>query len=167
MKIPHPKTLAYICLIFTFLSCSSNDSEQLVENIDDSVSIQNIPSTSFELEILDLINLYRTSSNLESLAKLNIIKKPALDHTNYMIRNNQMSHDNFNTRATFLIENSNAISVAENVAYGYTNAEDLVQAWINSNGHKENIVGDYTHFDIIARQCDDGKWYFTNIFIKK
>lgn len=29
------------------------------------------------------------------------------------------------------------------------------------------MEGDYTHFQISAEQCEDGRWYFTNIFIQK
>jgi len=37
-------------------------------------------------------------------------------------------------------------AVAENVAYGYGDEEQCMQEWMNSPGHRENILGPYTHF---------------------
>ena len=67
----------------------------------------------------------------------------------------------------YLSKNANAIGVGENVAYGYSTAESVVNAWIKSEGHKKNIEGDFTHFEVTAEKSSDDKWYFTNIFIKK
>ena len=57
--------------------------------------------------------------------------------------------------------------MSENVAYGFSSAESLVNAWLNSASHRENIEGDFTDFDISAEKNNEGKWYFTNIFIKR
>jgi len=46
-----------------------------------------------------------------------------------MIKNEEISHKNFYRRATYLIENANAISVGENVAYGYSTAKGVVTGW--------------------------------------
>jgi uncharacterized protein YkwD len=90
-----------------------------------------------------------------------------LHYTNYMIEKDEVSHDFFYQRKEYLAENADAIKVGENVAYGYSSAEAVVDAWIKSNGHKENIEGDYTHFEVTAEKSDNGKWYYTNIFVKK
>ena len=55
----------------------------------------------------------------------------------------------------------------ENVAYVYSSAESVVNAWLNSAGHRNIIEGDYTDFDISAEQDENGKYYYTNIFIRK
>ena len=53
------------------------------------------------------------------------------------------------------------------MAYAYSSSESVVNAWLNSDGHRDVIEGDYTDFDVSAEKDADGKWYFTNIFIKK
>ena len=83
------------------------------------------------------------------------------------IDQDQISHDNFYTRRNSLINNAGAQNVGENVAYAYSSAQSVVNAWLNSPGHKDVIEGDYTDFDISAEQNNEGKWYFTNIFIKR
>jgi uncharacterized protein YkwD len=66
-----------------------------------------------------------------------------------------------------LEQNANAKMVSENVAYAYSTAQSVVNAWINSDSHRENIEGDFTDFEVSAEQNKEGKWYYTNIFIKR
>ena len=68
---------------------------------------------------------------------------------------------------TLYKDNAGALNVGENVAYAYSSAQSVVNAWLNSPSHRSNIEGDFTDFDISAEQNEDGKWYYTNIFIKR
>ena len=114
-----------------------------------------------------MINDYRISNGLNPLNNMDLIKSQAYNHTDYMVEQNSVSHDYFFQRKTFLVNNAGALKVNENVAYGFTSAQSVVNAWLNSEAHRENIVGDFTDFDISAEKNSQGKWYFTNIFIKK
>ncbi|MFN4199584.1 MAG: CAP domain-containing protein, partial [Flavobacterium sp.] len=38
--------------------------------------------------------------------------------------------------------------VSENIAYNFNTNNAALNAWINSEGHNENLLGDYTHFGI-------------------
>ncbi|MCH3882027.1 MULTISPECIES: CAP domain-containing protein [Tenacibaculum] len=154
-----------LCLIFFITSCSSSE-ESVVVAAEEPV-VEYIAPSSLENEILNRINDYRVSINLPVLNNFNIVKVPALTHTHYMIGEQEVSHDGFLTRANYLVENADVISAAENVASGYTTAEGVVDAWIASDGHRANIEGDYNYFDVIARKDSDGRWYYTNIFVKK
>ncbi|PHN98792.1 hypothetical protein CSC81_04570 [Tenacibaculum discolor] len=127
----------------------------------------NVSEKPIEADILDLINSYRVDNGFSSLNKLQTIKSQTSNHTNYMIEKDEVSHDFFYQRKEYLAENADAVKVGENVAYGYSTAEAVVNAWIKSNGHRENIEGDYTHFEITAEKSANGKWYYTNIFVKK
>ena len=127
----------------------------------------NVSEKPIEADILDLINSYRVDNGFSSLNKLQTIKSQTSNHTNYMIEKDEVSHDFFYQRKEYLAENADAVKVGENVAYGYSTAEAVVNAWIKSNGHRENIEGDYTHFEVTAEKSANGKWYYTNIFVKK
>ena len=98
---------------------------------------------------------------------MSIVKSVAYSHTDYMVDNDVVSHDNFFTRSNYLKSNIGAKKVSENVAYGFSTAQGVVDAWIRSESHKANLEGDYTNFDISAERNEDGRWYYTNIFIKK
>jgi uncharacterized protein YkwD len=157
--------LAFVCLL-GFTSCST---EELPEDTVTSIDLNNPPNVKIiELEVLDLINQHRTEMGLSPLVDHNtVVKAVAFTHTDYMIDKNTISHDNFYQRKEILEQNAEAIEVSENVAYGFSSPESLVNAWINSPSHRETLEGDFTEFDISAEQNENGKWYYTNIFIKR
>ncbi|WBX74742.1 CAP domain-containing protein [Tenacibaculum pacificus] len=158
-----PLRLLVVLCALILTSCSSNNDIELIEL--ESYSKLNVKT--IETEILSQINDYRINNGFSPLEKSDTIKLQSKKHTDYMIEKDIVSHDFFNTRKEYLNKNINAISVAENVAYGYSSAKSVVNAWIISNGHRNNIEGDFTHFDINAEKNLKGKWYFTNIFVKK
>jgi uncharacterized protein YkwD len=162
-----PRTLLPIMALIAFLtfSCST---ENFPEDDINTITLQDAPAPKvIELEILERINTHRISVGLNPLNNLNIIKSVAYSHTDYMVTVNAVNHDNFFQRKESLIQHVSAKKVSENVAYAYSSAEAVVNAWINSDGHRSNIEGDYTDFDISAEKDDNGKWYYTNIFIKR
>ena len=160
-----PLRLLLVLCALVLTSCSSNSEIELAGNTSEPTTV--ITEKSIEAEILVLINNYRVANGFSILNKLQTIKSQANTHTNYMIDQNKISHDFFYQRKEYLTQNANAVGVGENVAYGYSSAESVVNAWIKSEGHKKNIEGNFTHFEISAEKDADGKWYFTNIFIKK
>ncbi|MDU8887245.1 CAP domain-containing protein [Yeosuana sp. MJ-SS3] len=155
-----------VLLAFLTYSCSTDNVDENVEKLASKDLIVPAPKT-IEIEILELINDHRLSVGLNPLKNMDIIKSQAYNHTDYMIEQNQVSHDNFYERKSFLTANTGAKAVSENVAYGFTSAQSVVNAWLNSEGHKQNIEGNFSDFDISAEKNADGKWYYTNIFIKK
>jgi len=152
-----------LALFLTFATSCSTDSV-------DDLQLEDIiipEAKTIELEIMDLINNYRVKQGLTKLSNHDLVKSQAFSHSDYMVETENVSHANFYTRKFFLVNNAGANVVTENVAYGFTSAQSVVNAWINSDAHRSNIKGDYTNFDVSAEQNDEGKWYFTNIFIKK
>ena len=155
-------------MVFVALLSFSCSPEELPEETISSSSLPTPPAAKLiEIEILELINEHRINAGLTPLNDHNTIKAVAFTHTDYMVESNNVGHDNFFQRKNSLIENADATKVSENVAYAYNSAQSVVNAWIASDGHRETIEGDFTDFDISAEQNEDGKWYFTNIFIKR
>ncbi|MGS2726356.1 CAP domain-containing protein [Psychroserpens sp. BH13MA-6] len=155
--------LAFVALLS--FSCST---ENYPDETIDSASLPFPPEAkTIEIEILELINAHRINEGLQPLNSHNTIKAVAFTHTDYMVEVNNVSHDNFFQRKNSLMSNADATRVSENVAYAFSSAQSVVNAWLNSDGHRENIEGDFTDFDISAEQNSEGKWYFTNIFIKR
>ncbi|MEZ4874441.1 MAG: CAP domain-containing protein [Flavobacteriaceae bacterium] len=60
-----------------------------------------------------------------------------------------------------------AESVGENVAFGYSDAQKLVQAWINSPSHRSVLEGNYTHTGFGVMQNTSGKYFFTELFYRR
>jgi uncharacterized protein YkwD len=165
MKVTKLLPFMAVVALLSFTSCSTdNSAEDKVNSIEVPVAPQ---AKQIEIEIMELINAYRINEGLNTLNEHNTVKAVAYTHTDYMIEVDNVSHDNFFQRKQSLQANAEANVVSENVAYGFSSAESVVNAWINSPSHKDNIEGDYTDFDVSAEQNNEGKWYFTNIFIKR
>lgn len=155
--------LLVLSLFLTFSTSCTKDSEDVLKLEDIT-----IPETkTIEIEIMELINAYRIDKGLNALDHNDLVKSQAFSHSNFMAEAGNISHANFYTRKSFLVNNAGANIVTENVAYGFTSAESVVNAWINSDGHRVNMEGDYTNFDVSAEKNNQGNWYFTNIFMKK
>ena len=154
-----------LAILFTMVSCSSDSSEATAED-KQVVTTYNYNET--ESKLITLINDYRQSKGLNPLTVINHISYKSEEHNFYMIDNNVVNHDYFQQRSDNLVRVLGAEKVGENIAYNYQTAESAMSAWLNSPSHKANIEGDYTHLGIsVTINPDNGKKYYTNMFIKK
>jgi uncharacterized protein YkwD len=142
-------------------------------NIVYSVSAQAIEKTpnhglSIEEAILIDVNIYRKKHHLTPLTMNAQISKQAHIHSQNMAQHKlPFGHTNFLNRIKVLrkeIKNSGA--GAENVAFNYKDAHDVVKNWLLSPGHKKNIVGNYNLTGIGVARNAQGKIYFTQMFLK-
>jgi len=161
----HMKNFIYI--LFLLLVLTRCDTIDLVEDENLPVATPVDFYSTMEMEILQEINLYRNNKGLPSFEMNKIIYNEALKHTEYMIEKGIISHDNFTDRASRLMKNPGGSSAAENVAYGYIDAKAVVSGWINSDGHRNNIEGNYNLTGIAAVSDKNGSYYFTQIFLYK
>ncbi|SDB41849.1 Cysteine-rich secretory protein family protein [Flavobacteriaceae bacterium MAR_2010_188] len=146
-------------------SCST---EEIPQDDFEQLALPQAPATKqIEIEILEMINAYRIENGLNPMRQNTVVKSVAFTHTDYMVTTNDVSHENFFERRDMLMEHEKAESVSENVGYGYSSARAVVDAWIASPGHQAQLVGDYTEFDISAEKNTEGRWFFTNMFIKR
>ncbi len=164
MKLLSKLPLLALIALLSF-SCTTDSIDDKAEELTQSLVV---PETKpIEKQILELINNHRLTKGLNPLGDLPVVKSVAYSHTDYMLDKDEVSHDNFYTRSNYLKSNVAAKRVSENVAYGYSSAESVVKAWLKSDGHKANIEGDFTNFDVSAEKNKNGRWFYTNIFIKK
>jgi uncharacterized protein YkwD len=166
MKAKLLRVLLLAAIVFTMNSCSSSDSENQDVKASE-LKVVNYDYNASELQTLELINSYRVSVGLKALAKINHISYKSEEHDNYMITNKKVSHDGFVERSENIMNVLGAKKVGENIAYNFKTPQGAVDAWLNSPGHKENIVGDFTHVGISIREdAATGRKYYTNIFAK-
>ncbi|KAK9719532.1 hypothetical protein K7432_004739 [Basidiobolus ranarum] len=93
-------------------------------------------------KMLALVNQQRQQNGGEPL-KLDInLVQAAQKHTDYQARVGQMTHDEpgrpLSTRVTETGFKWSAIG--ENVAMGYTSIDLVMEGWMNSAGHRQNIL---------------------------
>lgn len=166
MKIKLLRALLLVAVICTMNSCSSEASEAATVDAS-SQKVVNYSYNAIEIETMDLINAYRVSIGLNPLEKINHMSYKSEEHDNYMIANNVVNHNDFVARSENIMKTLGAKTVSENIAYNYSTPQAVLNAWLASPGHKENIEGNFTHFGIAIKENPaTGKKYYTNIFAK-
>ena len=165
MKAKMFRALLPLAIVFTMMSCSSDSTADVTA---DNTVIESYNYNETETKLVTLINDYRVSQGLNPLQVVNHISFKSEEHNEYMIDNNVVNHDYFEQRSNNIIHVLGAERVGENIAYNYGTAEAAMNAWLNSPGHKANIVGDYTHIGIsVSVDPATGRKYYTNMFMKK
>jgi uncharacterized protein YkwD len=160
--------LSFFAAVLCFIvSCTAEDTATSQETSETLPIVLNYDYSPVELETMTLINNYRVSIGLNALEKINHVSYKSEEHDNYMIANNVVNHDDFDARSENIMKVLHAKNVSENIAYNYNSAKGAFDAWLKSEGHKQNIEGDFTHFGISIRENPaNGKKYYTNIFVK-
>ena len=126
--------------------------------------------TSDEKEVFNSINQQRTNNGLTALKIDNELQRVAKIKAEDMVQNNYFSHNSPTYGSPFEMLNSFKISyksAAENIA-GNSNNSGAVNAWMNSSGHKANILnGNYTYTGVgVVSSSKYGK-IFVQMFMSK
>src|SRR5690606_674229 len=156
-----------VLLAIFLVSCSKDTMDSQVDENATGIETEVGALTPIEIEILELLNAHRISEGLNVLNEMDIIRAQAYMHTEYMIEKNRLSHDNFVEREYYLTEHASAHRVSEIVAFGFDTAEEVVSSWLNSDGHRSTIEGNFSHFNVSAEKNEQGLYFFTCIFIRK
>lgn len=119
-------------------------------------------------DILVNINQYRMRYGLPKLVLNPILSKQARLHSADMaVHRIGFGHDGFEGRIAYAHEKiPTSQAGAENVAFNYKTAKIVVDGWMNSPGHRRNILGHYNLTGIGIVRDQAGKPYFTQMFLK-
>ncbi|MBC5864080.1 CAP domain-containing protein [Flavobacterium turcicum] len=154
-------------VILTMNSCASDGSEAETQPTASLEKVVSYEYNTIEIETMDLINKYRVSKGLNPLQRINHMSFKSEEHDNYMIANNVVNHNDFVARSENIMKTLGAKKVSENIAYNFNTPEAVLNAWLASPSHKENIEGNFTHFGLAIKENPaNGKKYYTNIFAK-
>lgn len=134
---------------------------------------QTTPATSGEMteiekKVVELTNQERRKQGLADLKIDTELSRVAKTKSKDMQEKNYFSHTSPTYGSPFDMMRDFGISynaAAENIAQGQRTAEEVVQAWMNSSGHRANILnGNYTHIGV---GHDPNGNYWTQMFISK
>lgn len=107
----------------------------------------------WEKRVLKLTNKQRKKHDCRTLKMKKPLRKAARKHSKRMAAAGNLSHQlpgepglgNRVTAAGY----RNWRGVAENIAYGYPTPKSMVKAWMDSPGHRQNILNcDYRHLGV-------------------
>lgn len=131
----------------------------------------NIPTqeqANVEQEVVRLVNVERAKAGLPALKSDWELARVAEHKSMDMRDKNYFSHTSPTYGSPFDMMKSYGIkykAAGENIAKGQKSAAEVVKAWMNSAGHKANILSkDFTHIGV--GYVADGH-YWTQMFIKK
>ena len=124
--------------------------------------------SSIEQQVLTLTNQERAKGGLKPLATDAAVMNTARAKSADMSKNNYFSHTSPTLGSPFDQMKAKGIqykAAAENIAMGQKTAAEVVKGWMESPGHRANIMnGNYTHIGI---GYDANGNYWTQQFIQK
>jgi uncharacterized protein YkwD len=125
-------------------------------------------------QIVSLTNNYRQQNGLSPVALNNQLSNAAQAHTENMAFQDFVSHTGADGSSVAQRVTATSYSwsiVAENIAAGHQTAADVVQGWINSDGHRANLLNpNVTEVGIgyyfLANDTGNENWnyYWTQVF---
>lgn len=134
----------------------------------------NIPSIddikSLENEVIRITNIERTKRGLIPLKANWQLSRVARYKSQDMVNKNYFSHQSptygspFNMMENFGLKFSSA---GENIAFGQRSPQEVVNSWMNSPGHRANILSSsYTEIGVGVAKKSNGTFYWTQMFIR-
>ena len=147
MKLRLLTVLFFVIFVFiesisfaTFQTSTIKETEKK-EQIQKMIT-QEVEMTQEEQETLDLINKYRKQNGLGELKPLARLQQTAKLKAEDLVKNEYFSHNSETLGNPFeMLKSNNVIYdiAGENLA-GNTEPKEAVEAWINSETHKQNIL---------------------------
>jgi uncharacterized protein YkwD len=137
---------------------------------DYSLMLEEFEFSHEELELHAGINAYRRVMDLPPLKLLEEVGFVSRIHSEEMASGDVgIGHDGFKDRFDMLTELLPAEGMAENIAWSYSKDDPVQSAlsdWISSEGHLDNIEGDFDCTGVGIASNVDGLDYFTQIFLR-
>ncbi len=129
--------IAITLLAFTLAACGS-------------LSITGTPETATSL------NGFRAAHGLSQLRTDGALAALASEHSADMARREALDHDGFMTRR------GPRGARAENVAWGCKEPACVIQQWVNSSGHRKNmLIPSLTRYGLASATSPSGRTYWT------
>ena len=133
--------------------------------------VLNIPATDdavrqYEKEVIRLVNEIRTANGLHELSENWELSRVARYKSQDMRDNHYFSHTSPTYGSPFEMMKAFGLSyraAGENIAYGYRTPQAVVNGWMNSSGHRANILN-ASYKQIGVGYVADGN-YWTQQFI--
>ena len=122
---------------------------------------------AYEQEVFDLVNQIREENGLEPFVHNETLAQVARAHSQDMIDRDFFDHNNPDGKSPFDRMTAAGIRwsmAAENIAGGQRTPEEVVESWMNSPGHRANILGDCEELGVGLALGGHYGYYWTQCF---
>lgn len=119
--------------------------------------------------IIRLTNQERQKHGLRPLRENYTLNAAAYNHAYNMARKNRMEHvlDGHNAGDRITAVGYTWQSYGENIAWNYLSAAAVVQGWMNSPGHRKNILNpNVTEIGVWVAKNSRGEPYYCQVFAR-
>jgi len=141
-----------------------------VQKPESSIPEADTNASSYASEVLRLVNVERAKNGLQALTLDSSLSAVAKKHSEDMAAKNYFSHTNLSGQSPFDRLKSAGISyktAGENIAAGQKSPSQVVTGWMNSEGHRKNILNkSFTKMGLGYAESNSGYGtYWTQLFI--
>ncbi len=134
------------------------------------ITIPTVTTTSQEDEVIRLVNVQRSKAGLQQLKSNWQLCRVARYKSADMANNGYFSHTSPTYGSPFKMMESFGLrfsAAGENIAYGQRTPAEVMNGWMNSPGHRSNILnGTYTEIGVGLAKNKNGVCYWTQQFMK-
>lgn len=135
------------------------------------LTIPSIPDVkSQEDEVIRLVNIQRANAGLQTLTQNWQLSRVARYKSQDMIDKGYFAHTSPTYGSPFKMMESFGIrysAAGENIAMGQRTPSEVMNAWMNSPGHRNNILSpSFTQIGVGLAKDKNGRMYWTQMFIK-
>lgn len=128
------------------------------------------PEEAFEKEVVRLVNIERSKNGLQPLKENWELSRVARYKSMDMRDKGYFSHTSPTYGSPFDMMKSFGVTYSaagENIAMGQKTPADVMKGWMNSEGHRKNILSSsYTEIGVGYAVNSKGSTYWTQMFIK-
>lgn len=98
---------------------------------------------------ISLLNEFRAKANKALVTQHDVLQKSAYGHSKDMAQNNYFAHKNLKGQTVkdrvLSVSNVKLTAVGENIAVGQPNIFEAHIGWMNSSGHRQNLLENYKY----------------------
>ena len=134
---------------------------------DDGEADSGVDVAAWEQEVFNLVNQIREENGLPPFVYNGTLAETARAHSQDMVDRNFFNHNNPDGQSPFDRMKANGIRysmAAENIAAGYPSPEAVVEGWMNSEGHRANILGGCKELGVGLALGGSYGYYWTQCF---
>lgn len=160
----------FICLSLMMPAALAADETSTAENaaVTEAVSVtdEQAALAAFRAEVIRLVNVERANAGVAEVKELTDLIPLADVRAKESAAS--FSHTRPNGTRCFTIFGENSLKyrkAGENLAYGFKTPADVVKAWMNSEGHRKNILdANFKYIGIGYYVNENGRIYTSQLF---
>jgi uncharacterized protein YkwD len=129
-----------------------------------------VVNAAYEQEVVDRVNSIRAANSLPPLKRVGLLDEAARYHATDLAQDNYLAHDSYDCSGDELVwvckcsaritsYYSNWRSLAENIAAGSATPANAMDGWMNSSGHRANILSTSNWEIGVGYYAGSGDWY--------